>query len=242
MDNRILGSHNSGMYEAETTVAPYQDISESFNHLIACSCFLVGKKVKDWSICQSKTVLEQLKSGVRMLDLRIGYRANKSDFYIVHGLYGPKLSDILSQIKIFMANNYSHVIVQLTLDNTVTGKRHKYLGELIDRYLSIYSGPTGVQIFTDRSIDTKIPCTTITQQTFNTNWYNTSDPKVLKNKILEASRTGKNTEGVLVIQNILTADKNYILKRPTGSIKEMNKGVEEAPIFGFPHVLLRDFV
>ncbi len=108
----IAGSHDSATYKLEDSFGKNQSISHNLNIL---KYFLIGSAVtkisKKWSKAQSASILEQLESGVRYLDLRVIFRDSKKDFYTVHGLYGPRLSTILDEINTFLSLHPKEILI-----------------------------------------------------------------------------------------------------------------------------------
>ena len=52
-----------------------------------------AKKVAaDWGLTQSLNFTEQLEAGVRYFDLRVALNPEDKKLYLVHTLYGPKVS------------------------------------------------------------------------------------------------------------------------------------------------------
>ncbi|MBW8308577.1 MAG: phosphatidylinositol-specific phospholipase C domain-containing protein [Candidatus Paracaedibacteraceae bacterium] len=108
----LPGSHDSATYKLEHKFGKNQDITSKLNTLrYALLGFGVTKVVQTWSQAQNRSIIQQLEDGVRYLDLRIIYRDSKKQFYTVHGLYGPSLKDVLSQINQFLHHHPQEIIV-----------------------------------------------------------------------------------------------------------------------------------
>lgn len=108
----IPGSHDSGTYKLENTFAKGQDYTEKLNALKYVGVgFIVTSVAKNWAQTQDRTIAQQLNDGVRYLDLRVTYRDSDQDFYIAHGLFGPKFSDVLSQIRNFLQENPREIVI-----------------------------------------------------------------------------------------------------------------------------------
>lgn len=136
----IPGSHDAGTYNLELEFAKNQDVPTSINYLrwVVGLGYIIAEVAKTWSKTQDSTILQQLNAGVRFLDLRISYRDNKNDFYIVHGLYGPSVSSVLAQIKAFTVKHPQEIlIVQMShFDYMPQGdESHRALIALIDKQL-----------------------------------------------------------------------------------------------------------
>lgn len=64
-----------------------------------------------WSKAQGKTAAEQLRLGIRYLDMRIVYRDSHKTFYTCHGLYGENLDLVLDDIREFIKTHPKEVII-----------------------------------------------------------------------------------------------------------------------------------
>jgi hypothetical protein len=61
------------------------------------------EKGRDFAKTQTKSILAQLWGGIRYVDLRVVYSVDA--FYIHHGLLGPPLKTVLSDVRYFMTQN-----------------------------------------------------------------------------------------------------------------------------------------
>lgn len=111
----ILGSHDSGTYNLRLdlkTINP-EGLPTFLNPIIY-----------KWSVCQTKSITEQLQFGVRYFDLRVRKyderrmteREQNNDeefnnFYVVHGLTGNKIIDIFREFKNFINQNQNEIII-----------------------------------------------------------------------------------------------------------------------------------
>ncbi len=119
----IPGSHDSATYALEHEFGKGQGFSDKINALKLVGVgFAVTTIAKNWAMAQDRTIYEQLNDGIRYLDLRVIYRDNKKDFYTVHGLYGPKFSEVLSQITRFMSENPKEILIIQVADLNYLGK------------------------------------------------------------------------------------------------------------------------
>jgi hypothetical protein len=108
----IPGSHDSGTYSLEDTIAKNQDLTDKLNYLKYIGVgFVLAGVAKSWSKAQNLSIIDQLYAGVRYLDLRVGWRDDKNEFYIVHGLYGPRLLDVAFEIGKFLGENPKEIVI-----------------------------------------------------------------------------------------------------------------------------------
>ncbi len=63
-----------------------------------------------WSKAQEKDISQQLNDGVRAIDLR-PCREKNGNLRICHGMYGPLMSDILEQVRVFAAAHPKEIII-----------------------------------------------------------------------------------------------------------------------------------
>jgi hypothetical protein len=61
--------------------------------------------------CQSKSILDQLRSGVRYLDLRIARHAESGKYYTCHGVYCADMSNVIREINTFLSNHPREIVV-----------------------------------------------------------------------------------------------------------------------------------
>jgi hypothetical protein len=66
--------------------------------------------VKNFSICQNKTILQQLNDGIRYIDLRIVKNEKEELGSICHGLNGDFVISMLKQISEFVSENKKEII------------------------------------------------------------------------------------------------------------------------------------
>lgn len=55
-----------------------------------------------WSKTQTYNAINQLKSGIRYLDLRLATKKGSNKIYFVHGLYSCCVDEVLNQINQFL--------------------------------------------------------------------------------------------------------------------------------------------
>ena len=85
-----------------------------------------------WSLTQKSTITEQLTAGIRYFDMRVGYLADRKDFFFVHGCYGYAIVDLLKEMKVFLDNNPKEVlIVDFNHFYSFTDEIHKVFTSLI---------------------------------------------------------------------------------------------------------------
>ena len=109
----LPGTHNSGTYYLEQAIAPgtEQKTKDLFNlDLGGLRQYMLAM-----SVCQEKSIREQLTNGIRYLDFRI--ENIQGVFYITHGLKGNKLSVMLEDIGAFLNENPKEIVlVKLNVD------------------------------------------------------------------------------------------------------------------------------
>ncbi|KAG8588786.1 hypothetical protein GDO81_006101 [Engystomops pustulosus] len=107
----IPGSHDSFSYWVDEKSPVGPDQATSIKRLAKIS--LVKKLMKKWSVTQNLTFKEQLESGIRYFDLRVSSKPDEAEIeiYFIHGLYGIKVWDGLTEINTFLTNHSTEVVL-----------------------------------------------------------------------------------------------------------------------------------
>eukprot|EP01128_Nolandella_sp_AFSM9_P004268 TRINITY_DN1889_c0_g1_i1.p1 TRINITY_DN1889_c0_g1~~TRINITY_DN1889_c0_g1_i1.p1 ORF type:complete len:671 (-),score=148.61 TRINITY_DN1889_c0_g1_i1:283-2295(-) len=103
----LPGTHDSctSHIKANSPASPDTPVLDKFRAF----SFATGPIVSRWSRCQSTDAAEQLHDGIRYLDLRVA--RSKGKFYLAHGLLGPSMEEVLSQIEEFISVNSKEVVI-----------------------------------------------------------------------------------------------------------------------------------
>lgn len=109
IDIAMLGAHDAFTHEIDV-FSPVDN-----NSADGLMQGFIGRLIKGFSIRQSKTQVvgatELLKSGVRYLDIRISYNAEKEEYYTVHNYFSSPLSEVLSEINLFLEENPGEFLI-----------------------------------------------------------------------------------------------------------------------------------
>lgn len=70
----------------------------------------LAKKLSKWGATQTLNIREQLEAGVRYFDIRACVNPQNTDFYFLHGLYGPRVQPCLEEINEFLNINKQEVV------------------------------------------------------------------------------------------------------------------------------------
>jgi hypothetical protein len=133
----LIGTHNSGSYQFDFNISFWEknnkwELLRKSAKILPC----MRKKIIELSKCQKLNILEQLKLGVNLLDLRISQ--SNDIFYISHTFCCVKLLEVLEHIKIYLDEMYSNsdiqvkpIIILISPDaqnhNTLIGKESNLL-------------------------------------------------------------------------------------------------------------------
>lgn len=103
----IPGTHDSGAYAFASGFHSYP----GWWQLGSIGTQLPGVRsiIADWTFCQSRTIYQQLMSGVRCLDLRITLSEN--EFYLAHSFCTIKLDEALNDVARFLEENEEEVVL-----------------------------------------------------------------------------------------------------------------------------------
>ncbi|KAI1278739.1 PI-PLC X domain-containing protein 3 [Halotydeus destructor] len=107
----LPGSHDSGSYALETKSGMSPDKPELRRWWMRAFGFVAYPIVKKWTITQTCSLQEQLENGIRYFDFRAAPKPNEVDLFFVHGLYGPKCTDMCREINDFLDKNPKEVVV-----------------------------------------------------------------------------------------------------------------------------------
>lgn len=237
----IPGSHDSATYKLEHKFGKKQDISDQLNKLRFIGVgFAVTKIAQNWAKAQDRTIAQQLADGIRFLDLRIIYRDSKKSFYLVHGLYGPSLDDVLAQIDGFLKQHPKEIIIIQVGDLNYMPHGaadhqaliQKFVNKFGDRLVPKKMGldkpikqmwEAGKQVIliynkssmTDKS-DVAFPRSAI-----DSYWTNSTDLNTLKTRLdKNLSKRHQNPNQVYVIQSQMTPSNDTI----ASALKPFSKG------------------
>lgn len=123
----LPASHDAGTYgiRADSRLSPdllgnwWARLLKDFNWVkyLSVLAFLGITKVEQviaaWSRTQVMNVAQQLEAGYRVFDLRVAKSDFDNDFWIYHGMYSVKLTDVLQAVRAFSENNQREVIMLL---------------------------------------------------------------------------------------------------------------------------------
>lgn len=109
--NHIIlpGTHDSGANKINHTAIGNNFWVSVANKL--SSLHKIKKIINDWTLTQNITIREQLTLGVRRFDFRISHCDIVNDFFVMHTFACQPLLNILMDIKIFIDNNPTEVII-----------------------------------------------------------------------------------------------------------------------------------
>ena len=162
------------------------------------------KIVARWAKAQGKSALEQLRAGVRYLDLRIAFNEEDKGLYTCHSLYGEKIEGVLREVAEFLREQQQEVVILdfNHLYNMGDPKSHKKLIRKISRLLGKdklilrESGPgvtlrelwdagerRVVVIYQDNEWAEKYPFLWHGEEHISSPWPDPTKPKVLKRSL-----------------------------------------------------------
>lgn len=119
----LMGSHDTGTYSMKSSNRTSPDLPPTVQKI--GNLPIVSQCIKLWSKCQSWNIYQQLKAGIRYLDLRIAYNSSKHQFYICHGKYGAPFAEILLQLKTFF-DEHPKEIVLLDFQHFFNMRNHEH--------------------------------------------------------------------------------------------------------------------
>lgn len=104
----IPGSHDSMTYGVSNKDSgPAPDAEKEIipiYHVLPCI-------VRKWARTQEITVFQQLKNGIRFLDLRVAKREYHGNYYFVHGLYCDKVQRPFQELRQFLIDHPCEFVI-----------------------------------------------------------------------------------------------------------------------------------
>ena len=234
----IPGSHDSGTFSLDKNM----EIGPDEPNLIRKFGKLVKPVVYNWSVTQSMTIYEQLRSGIRYLDLRVAYRTadKNSEIRVLHGLFGWTIDQVLDEVNRFVAN-YPKEIVILDFNHfyKMDQAAHETLADtLLASFSEIFRAPGAdgpnvtlqemwgneekvIIIYHDYDVVDTYPCFW-PPHLICSPWPNTDDTNQLLEILNKQSEASSVSEDALqVTQALLTPQNLTIVKHVTSTLKDV---------------------
>lgn len=94
--------------------------------------------IKKWTVTQKVDIRTQLENGIRYFDFRAAPKSKPgdNDLYFVHGLYGPKIISMCSDIKDFLDEHQKEVVI-IHIQHFI-GTKPQQEKDLLDDLLRIF--------------------------------------------------------------------------------------------------------
>jgi len=220
----IPGTHNSGSYSITSTSDYSHDAPPFITSIPLAFSALLKPLSSSWSVCQHKTIFEQLQSGIRYLDLRICYNDDTLNYHVCHGLFGCEIDSILFDIKTFITENTKEILfISFSHVHNFTNERHV---EFIDKVIEILCRQKliednlklgsiwekGQQVVVGYPAEFSPSCFWGTYAQFNTFWPNVANPSLLIPSLTDTLSTMRRDRSFpFVLQGIVTPDTNCIV-------------------------------
>jgi len=105
------GSHDSLSYTISASAPLAPDCPKVVRWMERLSSALTRAVLYRWSVTQSATLEEQLRNGVRYLDVRVAIQEKGAPPLVVHHLCGAELGPLLAQLDAFLTAHPQEVVV-----------------------------------------------------------------------------------------------------------------------------------
>jgi len=226
----IPGTHNSGSYSINAHSEFSSDAPAYLNSLPLGFATMIKPISISWSICQQKSIYEQLEGGIRFLDMRISYNNITQKIHVCHGLFGCEVDIILDDINKFITTNSKEiVIISFSHLHNFDVERHAQFIELIvaklgkdklieersqdDQYFKLSNlWKFKKQIIVGYHSDFAPSFFWKSKGQFNSPWPNTPNPKLLQSSLTSIlTQYKRETNRPHVLQGIITPDINCIM-------------------------------
>ena len=180
-------------------------------------------------------MVEQLRAGIRYLDLRVSSKPGTGDLHFLHALYGDKIEDSLAEINEFL-NQHSKEIVLLDFNHfyMVSEKEHEQLvgkiGEIFGGKLCAFCDPAEVTlqnlwdqgkqvlVFYHSQIVHRYP-QLWPGEAIPSPWGNTVSQPTLLQFLEKNFQRGRQANQFYVAQGVLTPDTKYVIEHLRSSLK-----------------------
>lgn len=195
--------------------------------------------VARYSVTQRLNVYQQLKAGIRYLDIRVALRPENKQFYICHNFYGPKLEEILEQVNAYVKKHPREIVIidfQHMHNFKNTEDHHKHF-ELLVHFLGDHMISTAV-LFNDKSFSLQSLWSSGKQvlvfyrhpfqesssqllwpsSLLPNPWANTRNPLELK-CFLKENILNRPERKLFVTQGVLTPNSSYAIRNFFGSLE-----------------------
>lgn len=229
-------SHDSGAIKINTSINIYPKTNINYK-LIQWSKYIPFVKmiVKNNFITQSNSIYDQLKLGVRVLDLRVTYIELDHCFYIFHSIACIPLDQVLLECLQFIVDYPDEIILLFfkpdwpsrftmytsTIENTFLKIIKTIFGDLLIQtkdqiqtksYTDLIRTNTRVFVYYENRNTVYSHYGIYSPQTFsmNNSWINTNHLDVLRQKTIEISSSEKNTD-IKSISCVLTPQRHWTI-------------------------------
>lgn len=246
----IPGSHDSGAYKLFTELGIAIDRPELNTFWINHFSFITFPIINRYSQTQNQNVFEQLKSGIRYLDLRISLNPLDDEFYITHNFYGPPLLIILFQIRRFIKNYPSESII-IDIQHVYNVDSENKFNRLMDLFRTIFldqmflhskkTGESCIPSIHDM-VNNRRPIMMIYRGDYHSNelpdffwpktaiyspWPDTRSPSLLQKFIDKILATSIDHSRLFVIQTVLTPNNRFVMKNFWSSLRRLSEPIGE---------------
>ncbi|XP_036376499.1 PI-PLC X domain-containing protein 2 [Megalops cyprinoides] len=132
----VPGSHDSFSFWVDVKAPVGPDQMALVKHLAQVFRLLAKKVMRKWSMTQNLTFPEQLEGGIRYFDLRVSSKPGEPghEIYFIHGLFGHRVRDGLSDINSFLeAHPQEVVFLDFNHHYAMSAEHHRYLIALLQQ-------------------------------------------------------------------------------------------------------------
>lgn len=235
----IPGSHDSGAFFLDQSLEVGPDEPQSIHNLVTVFGRMAKSVIHSWSITQTLNIYEQLKSGIRYLDLRVALRPQDNEIRIVHGLYGCSVFEVLEDIKRFVSERPKEIVfIDFNHFYNMDSEAHQRLADsLLGMFAEILRAPGDdnmnftlqdmwgneekvVIFYNNFDVTTCYPC--FWPSSFlSSPWANVADKKELLKFLNEKClKTELSPNCFHVTQGVLTPQTSTVIQNMSSSLKD----------------------
>lgn len=229
MANIILpGTHDSGAYKLEldkTLENKNINTLSKIGNVLPC----VKEIIKNWTLTQNKSLYEQLKMGIRCLDLRLSYDKKINDYYVTHSFVLLSITDAFEQIKKFLYEHNKEVVVVTIKDDWT--HRHNYDNSYLMNKIHSVINQNNITRDTDKTYGEMLAnnLKMILLTRFNAPWIDTDNADVKYNFLLKELSDFNSYNYNILSFTVTPQPKNIVLGilAPCTNIKTISNNIHK---------------
>lgn len=208
---RVVGSHDSGTATIVSTSQLSSDAPERLAQAVEIGVPLAAKLTSEFARTQSGTILEQLASGVRYIDLRIELGESLRSSFCVHAMKGQSLESVVSDLSTWLSCQTSEPVI-VHIQSCANGERALQMMTEDKRLNRTYRYRGGVKLPTYAEMNGGLLFFLPADASFIRNPFADSESGARVQQFLDESIDELCLPGLSVIQSVVTPSVETLTK------------------------------